>query len=266
MTCVFCERNRKLTREHVWPQWVRSSLDHPAGPGTATRTVIRAGGREEWSYRARPANVVVRSVCEECNGGWMSELEQRAMPVLLPMIEDRGPVTLEASDADTVATWALKTSLAAGSEFKPPIPKEFYTEFYETREPVGKVRVWIGRTPHLETHTIDFRPMTVRREGEDPPADPNGYQAVLSVGHLALYVVGWRGPKPQLDRVFSWFGETALVKVLPYEPPVIWPPPATLTLITGLDALANRLAEITDPATGSVHAVRGEVPPPPKSG
>jgi len=193
MSCVFCERDGKLTREHVWPQWVRPSLDHPDGAGTATRTIIRPGGTEERSYKARPANVVVRSVCEECNGGWMSELEQRAKSVLLPMVEDRGPVTLGATDAETVATWAIKTALVAGSEFDPLIPRQFYAEFYEARAPFGKVRVWIGRTPHLETHTIDFRPMTVRREGENPPASPNGYQAVLSVGHLAFYVVGWRG-------------------------------------------------------------------------
>jgi hypothetical protein len=224
MTCVFCERDGKLTREHVWPQWVRSYLDHPAGAGTETRTIIRPSGTEEHSYKTRPANVVVKSLCEDCNNGWMSELEDRAKPVLLP----------------------IKTALVAGSEFNPPIPREFYTEFYETRAPVGKVRVWIGRTPHLETHTIDFRPMTVRREGQDPPAGPNGYQAVLSVGHLAFYVVGWRGPKPQLNRVFSEFGDRALVKVWPYEPPVTWPPPATITLITGLDALADTLAQIAD--------------------
>lgn len=244
MTCAFCDGDGKLTREHVWPQWVRSSLDHPAGPGTATRTIIRPSGTEERSYKTRPANVVVKSVCEECNGGWMSALEESAKPVLLPMIEDRGAVTLSVGEAETVATWAIKTALVAGSEFKPPIPREFYADFYDAQVPVGQVRVWIGRTPHLETHTIDFRPMTVRREGEEPPSGPNGYQAVLSVGHLALYVVGWRGPKPQLNRVFSYFGDTALVKVWPFAPPVTWPPPATITLITGLDALAESLAEI----------------------
>jgi hypothetical protein len=84
---------------------------------------MRPSGTEERSYKARPANVVVKSVCEECNGGWMSELEQRAKSVLLPMIGDRGPVTLGASDAETVATWAIKTALVAGSEFEPPIPR-----------------------------------------------------------------------------------------------------------------------------------------------
>jgi hypothetical protein len=165
------------------------------------------------------------------------------------MIEDHGPVTLDQDAAAIVATWAIKTALTYGSEFKPLIPREFYTEFYEARTPVGNVRVWIGRTPHLETHSNDFRPMTVRREGEEPPTGPNGYQAVFSVGHFAFYVVAWRGPKPQLNRVFSYFGDRALVKVWPYERPVTWPPPATITLITGLDALAERLADIADTPT-----------------
>jgi hypothetical protein len=104
--------------------------------------------------------------------------------------------------------------------------------------------VWIGRTPHLQTHTIDFRPMTVRREGGKRPPGPNGYQAVMSVGHLVLYVIGWKGPKPQLNRVFAEFGDRALVKVWPFERLVIWPPPATITLITGLDALADALGAV----------------------
>jgi hypothetical protein len=91
--------------------------------------------------------------------------------------------------------------------------------------------------------------MTVRRVGEDPPAAPNGYQPVLSVGHLAFYVVGWPGPKPQLNRVFSEFGDTALVKVWPLCATYTWPPPATITRITGLDALADRLPEIAGAGT-----------------
>lgn len=177
----------------------------------------------------------------------MSELEVRAKPVLLPMIEDLGPITLGPGEANTVATWGIKTALVAGSGFTPAIPREFYREFYASQAPSGQVRVWIGRAPHRETHAIDFRPMTVRLEGEDPPDGPNGYQAVLSLGHLAFYVVGWRGAKPQLNRVFSYFGDTALVKVSPFERPVHWPPPATITLSTGLDALAEALAAIEDP-------------------
>lgn len=244
MTCAFCELDGKLTKEHVWPRWVAPYLEHEGGPGTNTRTIIRPSGTESTSYKSRPANLTVKSVCPECNGGWMSQLEERAKPVLLPMIEGRAPVRLGSRDAETVATWAVKTALVSGSEFTPPAPREFYTELREARAPVGNVRVWIGRTPHLQAHSIDFRPMKVGRKGEDPPDRENGYQAVLSVGHLVLYVIGWKGPKPQLNRVFSHFGDTALVKVWPFERLVVWPPPATITLTTGLDTLAEALGEV----------------------
>jgi hypothetical protein len=126
--CAFCDFEGKLTREHVWPQWVRPHLEHEAGPGTNTRTIIRAERTESTSYKAQPAHLTVKCACEECNGGWMSQLEERAKPILLPMIEDRAPVKLGSREAVIVATWAIKTALVAGSEFAPRIPREFYTE------------------------------------------------------------------------------------------------------------------------------------------
>jgi hypothetical protein len=118
----------------------------------------------------------------------------------------------------------------------------FYEELMRAHDPVGDARVLLGRTPHLQAHYIDFRPMKTRREGEPEPDSHNGYQTVLAVGHLAMYVIAWVGPKPPIGRVWDRFG-SALVQLWPAaEAAVVWPPSAEITLSEGLDELAETVA------------------------
>ena len=248
MACVFCGFEGKLSNEHVFPAWLRPYLSHPDGEGTHSRTELRDG--KEILHRERrgnPASWTVKSVCRDCNHGWMSTLEESAKPRLLPMIQGHGR-TLNNSAQALVASWGVKTALVAGSKFPPQIPLAFYGDFREAGAPVEQTRVWLGHAPHLEAHTMDWRPMRTHRDDENPPYEPNGFQAVLSVGHLVVFVVAWRGRKPPLHKVFDVF-EFALVKIWPTHPPAAaWPPSATITL-GGLDELANALGSV--PSTGA---------------
>jgi hypothetical protein len=59
-TCVFCGNEGKLTKEHVFPAWVRAYLQHPDGAGTHQRTELREGEeRTEREHRGEPAEGVV---------------------------------------------------------------------------------------------------------------------------------------------------------------------------------------------------------------
>lgn len=60
-------------------------------------------------------------ICEDCNNGWMSDLEQQAKPVIIDLIS--GKTKLEALDAkerEVLARWAGKTAIieshAVGAE------------------------------------------------------------------------------------------------------------------------------------------------------
>lgn len=90
-TCVFCGSSGSLTREHVYPQWIWR--EH--GEGRPPAKVIHEGPSryaEGFTFDAdgvtgqthSPVNnkpvlhatgVIVRSVCRDCNNGWMSSLE-----------------------------------------------------------------------------------------------------------------------------------------------------------------------------------------------
>lgn len=60
-------------------------------------------------------NLRTRAVCESCNTGWMSRLEQQAKPLLIALEEAaKGggkPLNFARSEALTLARWALKTAI-----------------------------------------------------------------------------------------------------------------------------------------------------------
>lgn len=54
----------------------------------------------------------VRSICVECNGGWMSRLEEDAKPVLTALLFGAG--ALDMTSMSVLARWAVKTSMVRG--------------------------------------------------------------------------------------------------------------------------------------------------------
>jgi hypothetical protein len=57
----------------------------------------------------RPA-YISRAFCRDCNGGWMSRLEERVQPVLEPLALGK-PVILSLEDQEVLSFWATKTGL-----------------------------------------------------------------------------------------------------------------------------------------------------------
>jgi len=78
--CLFCDRDRPLTNEHVFPDWLRK-LGF-TGPGTreivedSSTPIFQQGGR---------FTKVLKVVCGPCNNVWMKGIEDAAKPVLVSM-------------------------------------------------------------------------------------------------------------------------------------------------------------------------------------
>ena len=119
--CIFCQQQTSGAGhgEHLFPNWLNRVFENipqiPTSVG-ATRwensTVNMQSG--ELSFRSWPASqiasVTTKLVCNSCNTGWMSDLECRAAPLLIPMIEGR-PHTLSQAEQLIVATWSTKTAM-----------------------------------------------------------------------------------------------------------------------------------------------------------
>jgi len=59
------------------------------------------------------ANLQVRSVCADCNNGWMSALEQEARPILEPLIRSHKLLGPRTRDAEILSRWSMKTLMVS---------------------------------------------------------------------------------------------------------------------------------------------------------
>ncbi len=225
-----------MSAEHVFPDWSQPFLDSDAGPGTHTRTILRATGETTTEHRGLPATATVRSVCESCNNGWMSALEANAKPYLVSMLRDHRR-TYYSGGRKLLATWAVKTAVVAGSKFTPETPETFYRDLHKNGAPSETTCVWLGATPWTNFHYVDCRPLKVSRDAEPPVRSENAFAGLLALGTIVFYVVSWLENVPNVEPVEKY--SDSLLAIWPYSGPKTWPPAGRRFDLAGLDELAN---------------------------
>src|ERR1700694_5836463 len=190
--CVFCGE-RKVSKEHVIPQWVGTVLPKPP--------------KERWRHKEQERvwatdhlDFTVKRVCRECNNGWMDqEIERRARPALTGMIHGQD-MTLTRELQARVATWAVKTHAMA--QFRPthprPISEELRTSLYERKVAPAQSRVWLtayaGHATHrawARTDNMELRPAVGENVRSDNASDVEIETMTLCIGHLVLHSVKW---------------------------------------------------------------------------
>lgn len=149
VTCIFCDQRRNGSDEHVISQWVRERLNITS----SVTTLVEPSGEQHvdpfWTVKLR------RTVCEDCNNGWMHELEDKVSPFLGPMLVHEGSVDLDAEQQRDLARWAvmkvLLLELAMRQQHPRRRPTHGYTPsepelawLYGKEEPPPRSRVWLG--------------------------------------------------------------------------------------------------------------------------
>jgi hypothetical protein len=108
--CRFCEAtDRKITKEHVWPGWLADFL---AGPRSLAHAERWSSTSKRQAFRQPFLSATVKAFCDECNNGWMSELEAAAKPIVGPMVVDE-VTALDADAQRIVANWITVKGLVA---------------------------------------------------------------------------------------------------------------------------------------------------------
>lgn len=176
----------------------------------------------------------IRTVCETCNNGWMSQLEQHTIPVLRPLLLDF-QIPLSSEQQTLLATWVIKTGMVLDSIYKHP---RFYQkdECQKVREnriiPNGTV-IWAGRFfgngkhAGLGDFSLDCAPDT---------KVANGCVITLVLGHVIFQVLSVR---PRADykerrlrasfRPGRW--DELLTRIWPNtKSQITWPPHLSFTL------------------------------------
>jgi hypothetical protein len=246
--CRFCgATDRKITKEHVWPEWLEDFVPPTSGPGLAHRW---SSGDGHQSWKQQMLSATVRMFCEPCNTGWMSDIEAEAKYIVGPMVQGI-PTTLDTAAQRAVANWTVLKGLVAAQTSKTPqpIPDRHYRQVYAAKgAPANTVRVWIGQRRNLATpgrpgkatlFASDFMPVTNVARQFPLPANVGRYirnggvfnGAVFQVGHFLALVIqhDWPGlqvrPKPGSD------AEQAFISIWPTGADVLWPPPGSVDVL-----------------------------------
>ncbi len=112
--CIFCQRSGNITYEHIWGDWTKSVVPRTSNKHTEARvTVLRTGEPDPPDVRIRagdPLDASVPIACAECNNGWMSEIQNRAKPYLIPLFKGESCL-LDYSAQSVIATWIAMASM-----------------------------------------------------------------------------------------------------------------------------------------------------------
>jgi hypothetical protein len=134
-SCNFCGGGS--SREHIVPKWLIENCD-------LYKTKFRIGfgqenqqGELESILQPQPlGGFYTMDICQSCNNGWMSRLENKAQNILDPLIQKSWPsndkelfqtVFLHSS---TIARWLLKTACTFGVKMSVAVPEQICKSLY----------------------------------------------------------------------------------------------------------------------------------------
>jgi hypothetical protein len=106
--CVFCDAP-ETTEEHIVADWapcafMKSKRQKAGFNGEFTDgNTLRMGVGE--------AIDTAKVVCQPCNNGWLSDVDEAAANALKPAIRGQASVTLDADGQSAVAAWVFKCAL-----------------------------------------------------------------------------------------------------------------------------------------------------------
>lgn len=156
--CIFCGVSGKLSREHVWAAWLRGYLPSDRGVNQVASRLGRIGNAVEFSVTdmrvtetAHYGDKTLRLVCAKCNNGWMSRLQNRVKPHLIPLMTSSGDGVIAEVALDILRKWLVMTTMVAeftdmsGNSEAIAISEEDRASFARTLAIRDHWRIFIGR-------------------------------------------------------------------------------------------------------------------------
>jgi hypothetical protein len=221
VSCAFCGRIDKPSREHVIPEWLSRKLSTDDDGWFE----YRRGGK--W-IKTPLVEIVTKRVCNPCNNGWMSHIETQAQQVMEPLL-DRQTTSLNQGDRAVVARWFAKTMLTAQLAETPRggqglLVDDAYMKFHRDRTAPMNQRTW------LALHEGPEVPLTLQLSAPAPPG--HGLRGYMSFGTVVIFA-GWFFGEPGRMNVLvpPWFPLAVRLIWPPDEVasgPMPWPPPEAI--------------------------------------
>lgn len=227
MKCLFCKEEKRLTAEHVFPDWMKEIVPQ------YQYVMNQITGLNEKKWTSKPFEHTAKVVCGDCNNGWMSKLEADAKPIIKDLLK-LDKYHLDKKKQEILAFWVQKTTLIACYSIPDAIKvsPEVYDELFIKRDPTRKILVNIAwRLPGYEkkeplgSFYIKQQPsVDVKREILEELKDQmkNGgyiWNALIAIGPLIFVVIG-HNMKATLE---VGFDRRIFTPINPYEKDIDWP-------------------------------------------
>jgi hypothetical protein len=234
--CIFCQKQAKLTPEHIWPRWTTKLFPNQKF------TIQRVDGRDgsvlqEW--RDSGISVSPKLVCKECNEGWMSDIETKASTVIKKMVNTQGRIQLSFSEVTSLAEFTFKTSVLAdhlSSGRKPFFTPSTRNHFAQSRAIPDGVQMWFSSVQGPHQYGL-YLPLWYERP-HGAQSGVNFYVFNFVVGRLLLQSVAKRWAKKSHQYLgFPFFEQNLRASFFanhfwpPGRPSAVtdWPPDQPLT-------------------------------------
>ncbi len=203
--CLFCP-NPANSREHIWADWLRAYVPRTQINHLEARIDVSDEGKEQHTTKhvsGDPRSRRLKVVCNACNNNWMSQVQNRAKPHLVPLIEGQ-EYELPRQGRSALSRWA-----ALFSTVQEQIHVDLASVSAEDRAWIqgrstapNNWLIWIGRFADPSGHSRSSRtsfPVVPQEEFErrHSRAGPLRYNAQAStflVGNLLFHNLSapWR--------------------------------------------------------------------------
>jgi hypothetical protein len=113
--CVFCLQPAG-SKEHALPDWLAKTMGvekEPSQPGL----ISAARGVEPQGNPRATGKLITKGVCQNCNNGWMHDLEGAVRPILAPLVTqdfasfNQGALEPLTQNLPLITRWLMKTAV-----------------------------------------------------------------------------------------------------------------------------------------------------------
>jgi hypothetical protein len=206
--CLFCGRRWMpgivvKSREHVLGQWIRRlEENHPSEQRSfqagfefdeVTKELVEA--RPEIVHRkAALLTLKTRDVCEDCNQGWMSDLEEAVKPTVLQLAKSAKTglaIALARETAREFARWAQKTALTYElTSDAPHAGNAAMGQQLRAGNPLRGSMVWVARHPRDYDLSIALARVDVSSTPVPRPGPPDRQVLLVDIvyHHVSIFV------------------------------------------------------------------------------
>lgn len=255
--CIFGSSHGKVTREHVFANWLKAHIPPIHVRHQPIEYTERKKGELWFPQLTRgvhrtgnPYNWTVSCVCKKCNNEWMSVLQERAKPVIVPLLLGK-PTSLDIASQITLSAWVAMATIVA--EFDPrnstiAIHERDRDWLYKHHTAPSSFRIWIGQYADQNSKgfywhtTMPISSPEDVPEGENPDLPRSHTQTTtFIVGQLYVHVLSSSVPAVVSKLRLNGRAPSLLTQVWPSIHQSITWPPGTRLVDTDTDGIAVAL-------------------------